>query len=154
VPKNGRGGRKVPIRIDGAGATHDVVEYLVARGLPYSVGAWVAELTGPLDRTGWPKGMRVIVRKGRPHPGAHYPTLGCATAAGPGARTGSAARRATGLTDLHDFGANRIWCAIIALARDLTAWLQTLAPTRGWQEMLVKARRNGCAKRSPQHYPL
>jgi hypothetical protein len=33
-------------------------------------GAWVAELTGLLDLTGWPQGMRVIVRKERPHPGA------------------------------------------------------------------------------------
>ena len=33
-------------------------------------GAWVAELTGLLDLSSWPKGMRVIVRKERPHPGA------------------------------------------------------------------------------------
>jgi hypothetical protein len=33
-------------------------------------GAWVAELTGLLDLAGWPAGMRVIVRKERPHPGA------------------------------------------------------------------------------------
>jgi len=33
-------------------------------------GAWVAEITGLLDLTGWPVGMRVIVRKERPHPGA------------------------------------------------------------------------------------
>ena len=33
-------------------------------------GAWVAELTGLLDLTGWPPGMRVIARKERPHPGA------------------------------------------------------------------------------------
>jgi hypothetical protein len=35
-------------------------------------GAWVAELTDLLDlaATGWPPGMRVIVRKERPHPGA------------------------------------------------------------------------------------
>ena len=33
-------------------------------------GAWVAEITGLLDLTGWPEGMRVIVRKERPHPGA------------------------------------------------------------------------------------
>ena len=33
-------------------------------------GAWIAELTGLLDLSGWPKGMRVIVRKERPHPGA------------------------------------------------------------------------------------
>ena len=33
-------------------------------------GAWVAELTGMLNLTAWPKGMRLIVRKERPHPGA------------------------------------------------------------------------------------
>lgn len=32
-------------------------------------GAWAAELTGTL-LNGWPKGMRLIVRKERPHPGA------------------------------------------------------------------------------------
>jgi hypothetical protein len=33
-------------------------------------GAQVAELTGLLALTGWPDGMRVIVRRERPHPGA------------------------------------------------------------------------------------
>ncbi len=33
-------------------------------------GAWIAELTGMLDLSSWPKGMRVIVGKERPHPGA------------------------------------------------------------------------------------
>jgi hypothetical protein len=33
-------------------------------------GAWVTELTDLLDLTSWPKGMRVIARKERPHPGA------------------------------------------------------------------------------------
>lgn len=33
-------------------------------------GAWVAELTGMLDLTGRPKGVRVIVRRERPHSGA------------------------------------------------------------------------------------
>jgi len=33
-------------------------------------GAWVAELTGLMDLSGWPPGMRVIARKERPHPGA------------------------------------------------------------------------------------
>ena len=33
-------------------------------------GAWVAEITGMLDLAKWPAGMRVIVRKERPHPGA------------------------------------------------------------------------------------
>ncbi len=38
----------------------------------------------------------------------------------------------TGLANLppHGFDANRIWCAIVALALDLTAWMQTLALTR------------------------
>jgi len=33
-------------------------------------GADLAEFTGLLDLSGWPKGMRVIVRRERPHPGA------------------------------------------------------------------------------------
>ena len=32
-------------------------------------GAWVAEVTGLLDLRSWPPGMRVIIRKERPHPG-------------------------------------------------------------------------------------
>ena len=33
-------------------------------------GAWVADITGLLDLSSWPAGMRVIVRKERPHAGA------------------------------------------------------------------------------------
>ena len=33
-------------------------------------GADVAEITDLLDLTGWPEGMRVIMRRERPHPGA------------------------------------------------------------------------------------
>src|SRR5699024_12114870 len=33
-------------------------------------GAFVAELTGLLNLSDWPEGMREIVRKERPHPGA------------------------------------------------------------------------------------
>ena len=33
-------------------------------------GAWVAEITGTLDLSSWPKGIRVIVRKERPHTGS------------------------------------------------------------------------------------
>jgi Transposase DDE domain group 1 len=32
--------------------------------------AWVADITGLLDLSGWPAGMRVIVRQERPHPDA------------------------------------------------------------------------------------
>jgi len=35
-------------------------------------GAWVAEVTDLLDLKSWPKGMRVIVRIERPHPGRSY----------------------------------------------------------------------------------
>ena len=140
--------RRVLIRTDSGGGTHDFLTWLASPGrrLHYSVGmtitadihdailhrpgadlepaydagrrgaagAWVAELTGLLDLAGWPEGMRVIVRKERPHPGAQLrftdidghrftclrhqrpgaassPTWNCATAAGPDARTGSAA---------------------------------------------------------------
>jgi len=33
-------------------------------------GAWVAGITAMLDLSSWPAGMRVIVRRERPHPGA------------------------------------------------------------------------------------
>jgi hypothetical protein len=33
-------------------------------------GAWVADITGLLELNGWPAGMRVIICKERPHPGA------------------------------------------------------------------------------------
>jgi hypothetical protein len=96
--------RRVLIRADSGGGTHDFLTWLTKPGrrLAYSVGftitediqkailavparawtaaydadgevrpgAWVAEITGMLDLTGWPPGMRVIVRKERPHPGA------------------------------------------------------------------------------------
>ena len=96
--------RRVLIRADSGGGTHDYLAWLTRPGrrLAYSVGftiteeiqdailkipaaawtpaydadglvrpgAWVAELTGMLDLSSWPKGMRVIVRKERPHPGA------------------------------------------------------------------------------------
>ena len=97
-----RPGRKVLIRTDGAGGTHEFMTWLTGQRLQYSVGfsltdtavaklelipqsawtpaydadqeprdgAWVTELTGLLDLTGWPEGMRVIVRAERPHPGA------------------------------------------------------------------------------------
>jgi len=78
-------------------------------------GAWAAEITGMLDLSSWPKGMRVIVRKnartrvpscasptsaatGSPalppaRKAASLPIWNCATAAGPGARTASARLR-------------------------------------------------------------
>lgn len=203
---NWRVGRKVLVRIDGAGATHDVVNYLHARAMSYSVGftlpdttadllklipdtawtpaydadgkvrpgAWVAELTGLLDlaKNKWPKGMRVIVRKERPHPGAQlritdvdgHRITAFATntpTGGPGtqlpdlelrhrrrARCEDRIRCAkdTGLANLplHDLDQNRIWCAIVALACEITAWMQTLAltdhPARRWEPKRLRLR--------------
>src|SRR5215467_6964564 len=96
--------RRVLIRTDCGGGTHDFLAWLASPGrrLAYSVGmtitddiaeailtlpdrvwepaydageqvrpgAWVAEITGLLDLSSWPAGMRLIVRRERPHPGA------------------------------------------------------------------------------------
>ncbi|GAA3410636.1 hypothetical protein GCM10018952_15980 [Streptosporangium vulgare] len=84
-------------------------------------GAWVTELTGMLDLSSWPKGMRVIVRRERPpelscasptstataspvsSPApvpvaavANSPTWNYDTAAGPAARTASALPKTAG----------------------------------------------------------
>ncbi|MDA0632238.1 IS1380 family transposase [Nonomuraea sp. MCN248] len=114
-------------------------------------GAWVAELTGLLELTGWPKGMRVIVRKERPHPGAQLRFTDLDghrfTCFVTGTKHGQLAdlelrhrRRAraedriraakdTGLRNLplHDFAQNQIWLEIVALACELLAWTQLLA---------------------------
>jgi hypothetical protein len=135
-------------------------------------GAWVAELTDLLDLTSWPKGMRVIARKERPHPGAQLRfddvdgmrITAFATntpTGGPGtqlpdlelrhrrrARCEDRIRNAkdTGLTNLplHGFAANQIWCAIVMLAMDLTAWMQTLGLTgndaRRWEPKRLRLR--------------
>ncbi len=124
-------------------------------------GAWVAEITGLLNLTGWPTGMRVIARKERPHPGAQLRitdhngmrVTAFATNTTVGqlpdlelrhrrrARCEDRIRNAkdTGLTNLplHDMNQNRIWCAIVALACEITAWLQMLTltghPARRWE---------------------
>jgi hypothetical protein len=131
-------------------------------------GAWVAELSGLLDLTGWPPGMRVIARKERPHPGAQLRITDAdglrVTAFATNSTRGQLPelelrhrRRAraedrircakdTGLTNLplHDFDQNQIWCALIALACDLLAWMQMLALTgteaRRWEPKRLRTR--------------
>jgi hypothetical protein len=115
-------------------------------------GAHVAELTGLLTATGWPPGMRVIVRRERPHPGAQltlfeehdgwrYTAFITNTRAGAlqwlEARHRAHARvedrircaKDTGLRRLpsRDFAINQAWCVLAAIAADLIAWLQILA---------------------------
>ena len=199
-----RPGRKVLIRSDSAGCTHELLDWLVGQRLSYSVGftlpdsivdelakvpetAWqiaydadgeprpgagVLEVTGLLDLSRWPAGMRVIVRRERPHPGAqlrltdrdgHRLTAFATKTApdGPGrqladlelrhrrrARAEDRIRCAkdTGLRNLplHEMDQNRIWCAVVALAVELTAWAQLLAfaehPARRWEPKRLRLR--------------
>jgi hypothetical protein len=135
-------------------------------------GAWVAELTGLLDLKGWPAGMRVIARKERPHPGAQLRLTDVdglrVTAFATNTRTGGpgtqladlelrhrrrarAEDRIRNLKDLglanlplHGFDANRIWCALVGLAAELTAWMQLLAlpdhQARRWEPKRLRLR--------------
>ncbi len=130
-------------------------------------GAFVAEATGLLDLSSWPAGMRVIIRSERPHPGAQLRITDIdgnrITAFATNTRRGQLAdleqrhrRRAraedrirvakhTGLTNLplHGFAQNAIWCAIVALAVELTAWLQLLAlpgDARRWEPKRLRYR--------------
>jgi hypothetical protein len=130
-------------------------------------GAWVAELTGLLNLSGWPAGMRVIVRKERPHPGAQLRFTDINghrfTAFATDAQRGQLAdlelrhrRRArcedrircakdTGLRNLplHGFGQNQLWCELVAMASELLAWMQMLSlegPARAWEPKRLRLR--------------
>jgi hypothetical protein len=206
-----RPGRKVLVRADAAGCTHEFLTWLVAQRLSYSVGftlpdtfaaaletmpkhgwtpaydsdgevrdgAWVADVTGLLDLSKWPPGMRVIVRKERPHPGAQLrltdPDGLRVTAFATNTAHGQLAdlelrhrRRArcedrirtakdTGLSNLplHDFTQNQIWCAVVALAVELTAWMQMLGldghEARRWEPKRLRLRLFSTAGRFAVH---
>jgi len=118
-------------------------------------GADVAELTGLLDPAvlvGWPEGMRVIVRRERPHPGAQlslfeerdgwrYQAFVTNTTTGQlaflevrhraHARVEDRIRHAkdTGLGRLpsREFAINQAWLMLTQIAADLVAWLRLLA---------------------------
>lgn len=55
-------------------------------------------------------------------------------------------RQDSGLANLplHDLNQNRIWCAIVALACEITSWLQLLAlsghQTRRWEPRRLRLR--------------
>jgi hypothetical protein len=207
----GRIGRKVLIRTDAAGGTHEFVDWLHGRTLSYSLGftlpddaverlalipaaawtpaydderaprdgAWIAEATGVLDLSSWPTGMRVIVRKERPHPGAQLRFTDAdglrLTAFATNTPRGQLAdlelrhrrraraedriraAKATGLTNLplHGFAHNRIWVAVVALAVELTAWTQMLALTehqaRRWEPKRLRLRLFSVAGRIARH---
>jgi hypothetical protein len=137
-------------------------------------GAWVAEITGLLNLAKWPAGMRVIVRKERPHPGAQlrFTDIGGHrfTAFATGTKSGQLAdlelrhrRRArcedrircakdTGLRNLplQGFTQNQLWCEIVAIACELLAWMAMLAldgPARRWEPKRLRLRIFTCAGR-------
>jgi len=129
-------------------------------------GAWVAGITGLLELSSWPAGMRVIVRKERPHPGAQLRFTDLDghrfTAFATDAKRGQLAdlelrhrRRArcedircakdTGLRNLplKGFAQNQLWCEIVALACELLAWTQLLAlagDARRWEPKRLRLR--------------
>ncbi|MGN6089432.1 MAG: IS1380 family transposase [Actinomycetales bacterium] len=117
-------------------------------------GGDVAELTGLIDKSvlaKWPEGMRVIVRRERPHPGAQlslfeerdgwrYQAFVTNTTTGQlaflearhraHARVEDRIRHAkdTGLGRFpsREFAINQTWLAITMIAADLTAWTRLL----------------------------
>ena len=120
-----------------------------------------------LDLSSWPAGMRVIVRKERPHPGAQlrftdidghrFTCFATSTKGGQladlelrhrrRARCEDRIRNAkdTGLRNLplHGYEQNQIWCEIAALACELLAWMQMLAlpgPGRRWEPKRLRLR--------------
>ncbi len=117
-------------------------------------GGDVAELTGLLDLVTWPTGMRVIVRRERPHPGAQlslfeerdgwrYQAFVTNTRTGQlaflearhraHARVEDRIRHAkdTGLGRFpsREFKINQTWLTRTAIAADLTAWTRLLGCT-------------------------
>ena len=162
---------------DGSSASHETVKAAI-EAIPVQAwrsavdgdgeardGAEVAELTGWMPtptratRPGpkdWPAGMRVIVRRERPHPGAQLRltdsdgwriTCFATNTRGPGwtlatlairhRQRARAEDRIRGLKDkgmrnlpFHGFAQNQIWLEIVSLAAELLAWTQTLS----WDE--------------------
>lgn len=129
-------------------------------------GAWAAELTGGM-LDGWPKGMRLIVRKERPHPGAQLRItdadgirITCFATNTTGrpiaelelrhrqrarAEDRVRAARATGLRNppLRDTAQNRVWLEIVQIALDLPAWMPMLAlndQARLWEPHRLRLR--------------
>ena len=129
-------------------------------------GGDVAEITNLLDLTGWPAGMRLIVRRERPHPGAQlslfeeadgwrYQVVATNTAAGQLAflearhraharvedRIRNAKDSGLGRFPSRDFAINTAWAKLVAISADLIAWLRLLALTPQLAECEPKALR-------------
>ncbi len=187
--------RRLLVRSDGAGASHQLLDWLHEQGqvrdrsVEYSVGfaiteqirdaiklvpkkIWtpaldadggvraggdVAEITGliaPTVMAKWPAGMRVIVRRERPHPGAQlslfeerdgwrYQAFVTNTTLGQlaflearhraHARVEDRIRHAKdaglGRFPSREFAINQVWLMLTQVAADLVAWTRLLALT-------------------------
>ncbi|PCC30219.1 IS1380 family transposase [Glutamicibacter sp. BW80] len=130
-------------------------------------GAWLADITGMLDLSTWPKGLRVVVRKEKPHVGAQlritdidgmrYTAFATNQTRGQHAalelrhrlraRCEDRIRNAkdTGLENLplQAFTGNTLWCHLVLMALDLLAWMQMLGLTgtqaRVWEPKKLRA---------------
>jgi hypothetical protein len=113
-------------------------------------GAEVAELTDRVDLSGWPPGLRLIVRREDPHPGAQLTftdvdghrfqafvtdlaDTDVAYLEALYRGRGRAERRIcdakdTGLANFpsHSFAINQAWLTLVLVAQDLLAWAQQL----------------------------
>jgi hypothetical protein len=113
-------------------------------------GAEVAELTDRVDLSGWPAGLRLIVRREDPHPGAQLTftdvdghrfqafvtdlaDTDVAYLEALYRGRGRAERRIcdakdTGLANFpsHSFAINQAWLTLVLVAQDLLAWAQRL----------------------------
>jgi hypothetical protein len=117
-------------------------------------GGDVTELPGLLDLNHWPAGMRVIVRRERPHPGAQlslfeeadgwrYQAFVTNTAVGQLAflearhrvhargedRIRHAKDSGLGWLPSRKFAINQTWLVLVTIAADLVAWTRLLALT-------------------------
>ena len=112
--------------------------------------AWVAELTGQLDLSGWPEGTRLLVRREIPHPGAQLRFTDLdghryqcfltdepdQDIAGLEARHRLHARVEDRIQESQELGLGRLpfqalepnqtWFELVLLAQDLLAWLRLL----------------------------
>lgn len=121
-----------------------------------------------VDLSGWPTGMRLIVRAERPHPGAQLritdrqgnrlTAFATNTPRGQLADLELRHRRRARAEDriraakdtrlanlpLHGFVANQVWIELVMLALDLIAWAQMLAlaghDARRWQPKHLRLR--------------
>ena len=171
---------EILVRADRAGATHELADYCREGRMRFSFGydlteqvrqailetpAWipaldqddqarengeVAEITDRVDRSSWPEGSRLIVRRERPHPGAQLSFTDhdgyCFQAIlsdQPDPDIAVLERRHrqrahvedrirddkdTGLAKLpfKEFALNEVWLQIVMLAHDLIVWTQAL----------------------------